>query len=225
MKTSKNSHSLPYKKTLGILTFALVVLSIPITVLLVGQQQDLRQRAEYPAGPRYYYPLKVTSVTCAFGYSSNYIYNADRTHYGTDLKANENTEVRAVANGKIIYTSSGFKDYYRDAKYYSQPYNMGTGNTIVEELTDGSGTRIVYAHLKSFVKTSGSVNAGEKIAYSGNTGTTSGAHLHLGILLKQSWTDSKGVKHYYKWTNPVLWLSARGVKSIQGGYVTTARDC
>lgn len=44
----QNLKTSSHKRTLGVLFFAVLVLSIPVTVTLVGQQQDLRQRAFEP---------------------------------------------------------------------------------------------------------------------------------------------------------------------------------
>jgi murein DD-endopeptidase MepM/ murein hydrolase activator NlpD len=88
----------------------------------------------------------------------------ERIHYGVDIKAKEGTPVYAAGNGsaKIVEEKNGW------------------GNLIV--LKHGVQYETWYAHLKAFRIESGqSVKAGEIIGYVGNTGKSSGSHLHFEI--------------------------------------------
>jgi hypothetical protein len=55
--------------------------------------------------------------------------------------------------------------------------NYGTA-TIIE---DSNGIRVLYAHLASRYVSQGRVNEGDPIGVMGNTGNSSGVHLHLGV--------------------------------------------
>lgn len=57
-------------------------------------------------------------------------------------------------------------------------YGKEGGNWL--ELTRENGERIRFAHLSTYIKKTGKVKEGEKIAITGNTGSiTTGPHLHL----------------------------------------------
>ena len=69
----------------------------------------------------------------------------------------------------------------------SDPYNPCFGQTITIDHQNGFTTR--YAHLSAIYVSSGSsVHRGQVIAQSGNTGCSSGPHLHFGVYLTSSWT-------------------------------------
>jgi len=61
------------------------------------------------------------------------------------------------------------------------------GQTIIVDHPNGYSTR--YAHLSSiYVAQGASVTRGQVIAQSGNTGCSSGPHLHFGLYITSSWT-------------------------------------
>lgn len=87
-------------------------------------------------------------------------------HPGVDLAADVGTMVVASHAGCIIQESDG--------------WNGGYGRMIM--LDHGDGTSSLYAHLSAFVAVSGQcVTAGQVIAHSGNTGRSTGPHLHFEI--------------------------------------------
>ncbi len=104
----------------------------------------------------------VHSISSLFGYR---IYSdGSRFHYGIDISASSNTNVLAAMEGI--------------AKTGYQP--DGAGNYI--NIDHPNGYRTVYMHLNSFkVATTQTVNKGDIIALSGNTGGSTGPHLHFQI--------------------------------------------
>jgi murein DD-endopeptidase MepM/ murein hydrolase activator NlpD len=83
-------------------------------------------------------------------------------HTGVDFAVKTGTPVLAVADGKIANANWG-KSY---------------GTQLVQDLGDGSFC--IYAHLSSASKKAGdTVTKGEQIGLSGNTGNSSGPHLHF----------------------------------------------
>jgi len=83
-------------------------------------------------------------------------------HTGVDFAVPLNTPVYAVADGKVANANWG--------KAY--------GVQIVQDLGDGSFC--IYAHLtKSNVAAGHEIKKGDLIGYTGNTGNSSGAHLHF----------------------------------------------
>jgi len=86
-------------------------------------------------------------------------------HPGMDFAAPTGTPIRAVANGVITFFG------------YDQG---GYGNKTVETLPDG--TELWYAHQSAFAVTEGErVTEGEIIGYVGDTGYTTGPHVHLEV--------------------------------------------
>jgi hypothetical protein len=86
-------------------------------------------------------------------------------HSGIDLALPENTTLRSIADGVVdrIYDGSGA---------------IGKGLSI--KLPDG--TRTIYGHMNEVkTKVGEHVSAGEVIGLSGNTGNSTGAHLHFGM--------------------------------------------
>jgi LysM repeat protein len=88
-------------------------------------------------------------------------------HNGIDIGVPEGTKIYASAAGKIIVSKNS-------------GYNGGYGSYIV--ISHPNGTQTVYAHLsKTAVAAGTEVVQGQLIGYSGNTGRSTGAHLHFEI--------------------------------------------
>ena len=95
-------------------------------------------------------------------------------HTGVDFAVPVGTEVLAVADGVVANANWG-KSY---------------GTQIVEALPDG--TFFIYAHLsKSLVKPGDKVSKNQVIGKSGNTGNSSGPHLHVELRNGPRWSTSK----------------------------------
>ena len=91
-------------------------------------------------------------------------------HTGVDFAAPVGTDVVAVADGKIENASWG-------AAY---------GTQLVQKVDGGW---VIYAHLsKAFCKAGDVVKKGELIAKSGNTGNSSGPHLHFEMRNNIRWS-------------------------------------
>ena len=96
--------------------------------------------------------------------TSGYGWRWGRMHQGIDIAAPIGTPIVAAASGKVI-----------DVGWYS-----GYGNLVKIEHLDGSVT--VYAHNhKNLVSHGQKVDQGEQIAEMGNTGRSTGSHLHFEI--------------------------------------------
>lgn len=92
-----------------------------------------------------------------------------RPHKGIDLAAPRGSAVMASHEGTIIYTGSGFKGY-------------GKMIMIESNTESGTGFATLYGHLDKIVVYEGKkVNQGEVIGALGNTGRSSGPHLHFEI--------------------------------------------
>jgi murein DD-endopeptidase MepM/ murein hydrolase activator NlpD len=88
-------------------------------------------------------------------------------HFGQDFRCPIGTEVHATGAGTV---------------YYAGNDNDGFGIKVV--IDHGYGYRTIYGHLSEYkVKKGQKVKRGDMIAVSGNTGTSTGPHLHYQIDL------------------------------------------
>ncbi|KND48551.1 MAG: putative membrane bound lytic murein transglycosylase B [Parcubacteria bacterium C7867-005] len=88
-------------------------------------------------------------------------------HNGVDLVAPLGSPVYAAADGKVIVARIG-------------GYNGGYGSYVV--VSHGNGTQTLYAHLSSVsVAVGQSVDQGQVIGGLGNSGKSTGAHLHFEV--------------------------------------------
>jgi len=107
-----------------------------------------------------------TFITPTRGYiSSRYGMRNGRMHRGLDIAASTGTAIKAADGGKVVYTG-------RRGAY---------GNLV--EIDHGNGYRTRYAHCSSInVRTGDRVYKGQVIAKVGNTGRSTGPHLHFEVL-------------------------------------------
>ena len=88
----------------------------------------------------------------------------DHSHKGLDIAAKTGTPIKAAADGKIKYADT----------------MSGYGNLII--IDHGNGITTYYGHCSKLYKKEGQkVKAGDVIAAVGNTGNSTGSHLHFEI--------------------------------------------
>ncbi len=131
-------------------------------------------------------PIKYNGITSKFGYRTHPTLNRREFHRGSDMRAKINTEVYATADGVVEY--SGFHK------------KSGFGNLVI--LQHNYGFKTYFGHLNKVVIKSGNyVRKGDLIAYTGNTGMSSGPHLHyevrfIGRPLNPFWFIKWTVQNY-----------------------------
>jgi murein DD-endopeptidase MepM/ murein hydrolase activator NlpD len=104
--------------------------------------------------------------TSGFGYRISPFTNQREFHEGLDISARIGTEIIAPADGVVFEVGKTY----------------GFGNLLI--ISHGYGIKTIYGHLsKTLVKKGQSVKRGDKIALIGNTGRTTGPHLHYEIQL------------------------------------------
>lgn len=124
------------------------------------------------------WPLDKITITqyfgnTAFATKNAQIYNG-KGHTGVDFGAPVGTKVKAALDGVVIGT--GNTDEVRTCYSY--------GKWVFIKHPDGLST--LYAHLSLInVSTGDNVSTGQIIGYSGNTGYSTGPHLHFGVYASQ----------------------------------------
>lgn len=97
-------------------------------------------------------------------------------HTGIDFACAQGTPVQSGADGTVVTATQ------------SNAPNGGYG--MYMEVDHGNGYKTLYAHLSGFSASVGSsVKAGQIIAKSGNTGNSTGPHLHLTLFKNGAHTD------------------------------------
>lgn len=105
-------------------------------------------------------------MSSPFGWRVHPITRASRLHTGLDFAAPKGTPIYAASNG--VVSSSG--------------YVSGYGNLI--EIDHGSGVTTVYAHNnENLVEAGDIVSRRQMIARIGNTGNSTGPHLHFEVRI------------------------------------------
>lgn len=143
------------------------------TVELMGEKVDYEAAAanESLATPTRNYKISARFGQAGARWSSG-------QHTGLDFAAPMGTGIFAAASGKVVSAEP--------AGAY--------GNFV--EIRHDNGTRTRYAHLNSIGVSKGQrVERGERIGSLGNTGNSSGPHLHFEVLIKGKQVD------------PMRWLS------------------
>ncbi|MDA3058030.1 M23 family metallopeptidase [Campylobacter sp. VBCF_05 NA6] len=111
------------------------------------------------------YPIKNRGITDNYGMRTHPIAGVKRMHHGIDLRASVGTPV--------IATADGFVDFAGES---------GNGYGILVRITHNYGFSTRYGHLSSVSVAPGMwVSKGTIIGYTGNTGYSTGPHLHYEV--------------------------------------------
>lgn len=128
-------------------------------------------------------------VTSSCGIRENPILNRNELHNGIDIAVSENTDALAVRSGVVTY--------------------VGTSNTYgnLLKFKTEDGFTIMYAHLnKPLVRVGEKIKQGQKIAKTGNTGLSTGPHLHYSV-----WKGSMLI-------DPMQFVSLKYTKDVELEY-------
>lgn len=135
----------------------------------------------------------------SFAYHSVYTMEslAGKKHNGIDLVGRGNKTIVSCTEGRVLRAEKNNKSY---------------GNYVWIANNDGTGA--LYAHMSSL-----SVNKGDKVqpktvlGVEGNTGNSTGSHLHLGISSSQDWSITHSKK---LWISPAVWLGINESSAKKG---------
>ena len=115
------------------------------------------------------WPVKSGRITSKFGNRNHPVLKSVKFHRGVDIAVSLGTPVYAGIRG--IVTFAGKRGNY--------------GNLI--EIEGSDGIKVRYAHLSKIDVVAGQrVSDGEKVAETGNTGMSTGPHLHYEIIVDEN---------------------------------------
>ncbi|MCJ1679484.1 peptidoglycan DD-metalloendopeptidase family protein [Streptomyces sp. APSN-46.1] len=128
------------------------------------QDEEKKKKAEEAAAkeaarPKFAIPVAQHGLSANFGQAGGMWMSV---HTGIDFPVGYGTPVMAATDGTV-----------------RTQWNSAYGNMAI--VTSPDGTETWYCHLSSTKIRSGKVKAGEVIAYSGNSGNSTGPHLHFEV--------------------------------------------
>ncbi len=117
-------------------------------------------------------PCSYVKMTSPFGYRDAPTAGASTYHQGVDLAGPKGTPIYASRSGRV--TVAG--------------YGSAAGYYVTINHLDGFSS--IYMHMTNYVVSSGqTVSAGQLIGYMGNTGVSTGYHLHFGIAYNGAYVN------------------------------------
>ncbi len=130
--------------------------------LKLTNEQQVGILGQIPNG----WPIEDKGITGKFGWREHPLLQRREFHPGIDLRAAVGTPIYAPASGVVEF--SGYS-------------NNGYGYNVI--LLHNFGFKTVFAHMqrKDVVKAGQFVNKGQLIGYTGNTGLSTGPHLHYEV--------------------------------------------
>lgn len=169
--------------------------------------------AEYISTRSYLPPIALGSsfhISQAFG--GTFSHTEEYNKYAVDITMPVGTPIHAARAGIVMAVDNDFYKNGIDKKYLSKANSI----TILHD----DGSMAVYGHLeleKAQVHAGIKVKAGQLIAYSGNTGFSSGPHLHFAIQINKG---MKSVSLPFKFIN----RNGQEEEPVVGGFVSRELD-
>ena len=156
---------------------------------------DLANSDYIPEVGEYLWPCSRTTYITAYWGDSTVPYNYSFTNYnsknkvmgygsmstwhaGVDFGCPQGEEAIAVGNGTVAYVCSP-----------EEGQSGGQGGCIILQMDKNPDYYFAYMHLreKPSLNVGDKVKAGQVVGYTGNTGHSTGPHLHLGLHIKAPW--------------------------------------
>lgn len=126
-----------------------------------GTNKNNNSGSTTSSGKFYCVTGKPTYITSPYGWRVHPVLGTKRFHAGIDIGVFSGTPIYALTDGEVIYSG----------------WMSGYGNVV---MIDHGSLTSVYGHNSSLVvKVGQKVKGGQLISYSGNTGLSSGPHLHF----------------------------------------------
>lgn len=116
----------------------------------------------------------LSRVASGYGWRVDPVYHTRRFHEGMDFTAPTGTDIYATGNATVTFVG----------------WKQGYGNCVI--LSHGFNYETLYAHLhKALVRQGQKVRRGDVIALVGNTGKSTGPHLHYEVHYKGQAVDPR----------------------------------
>lgn len=135
-------------------------------------------------------PVSVT-ITSEFGGDDGF---RTSDHNGLDISPGDGgigtVNVIAAEEGEVVHPTSDSDVQYEDNGFYGNKDGGGFGNYV--KILHSDGTYTVYAHMAKnsiTVRSGDKVKQGQVIGKVGNSGSSTGAHLHFGVMINGSYVD------------------------------------
>jgi murein DD-endopeptidase MepM/ murein hydrolase activator NlpD len=145
-----------------------------------GTVRYFDEKGEMPTKSFLRYPVQFTRISSVFTHARFHpVLKVSRPHNGVDFAAPIGTPIRTVGDGVVVFAG----------------YNRSGGNMI--KIAHDSRYTTEYMHLSkiaSGVKTGSRVTRGSVIGALGNTGLSSGPHLHFGLFDRGKYVDPMKAK-------------------------------
>ena len=154
------------------------------------------------------YPIDKKGITGKFGWRKHPIVKKREFHTGIDLRAKMKTKIYATADAVVNFAG----------------FHKKSGYGVLIILDHNYGFRTLYGHMKKVaVKKGDIVKKGDLIGYTGNSGLSSGPHLHYEVRFIQAaiqplnfmkW-DMKNYDTIFKKEKHIQWQSLINLMSSQ----------
>lgn len=143
-----------------------------ISILKTFQGEKYNSFFDYVPNINPLNPTKMNRFSSAFGERFHPIDKVNKKHYGLDISAPINVPVHVAANGVVTFVGQ----------------DDGYGKYIIVKHKYGFETK--YAHLNQILtRKNAVVSKGEIIGRVGNSGKSTGAHLHYEIIKNKKYID------------------------------------
>jgi murein DD-endopeptidase MepM/ murein hydrolase activator NlpD len=156
----------------------------------LAQQQALEKQRLAEMAPKYFLPVQDPILTAGFGDAGARWANL---HTGQDFAVPSGTKVVSVTDGTVL--EAGWANAF--------------GYRMIIQHPDGSQTW--YCHLSVMKVRSGKVVAGQVIALSGDTGNSTGPHLHFEYHPPGTADPMNGVPGATAAVDPIPFLRSHGL--------------
>jgi len=129
----------------------------------------------------YALPIPRERLRVEQGFNGRFSHTDAQNRYAVDFRAPQGTPVYAARAGVVMQVESDFDKAGLDLEKYG-----GRANYV--RILHDDGTMALYAHLRTegvLVRVGQHVRTGQRIGLSGNTGFTSGPHLHFAVQVNR----------------------------------------
>lgn len=152
---------------------------------------------------RFPFDRPIPRISSPYGWRIHPIERTRKHHNGVDYASAIGTPVKAIANGRVIYAGAS------RLKFPNGEPRGGGYIVKIRHKVNGEWITSAYMHLRKgslTVKRGDRVKEGQVIAQSGNTGESTGPHLHFEIQRgkRYIWTNN-GTRY----TEPISYIKTQ----------------